>query len=158
MHANTTAGLLLRHRTTTNGMESVQRVPSVHSSELKTQGEIEAQVSDVLRRYSLEYFGRGPQDVHAHLIGDLVLVRMSGVLTAAEQHLAATTAVHGELLVKQVRSQMVELARKELDAAIRSCTLVNVISLHHDISTVTGEEIMVFTLDGIPATRPTKRK
>ncbi len=158
MHANTTAGLLLRQRSTTNGMEPVQRVPAVYASELRTQGEIEAQVSDVVRRYSLEYFGRGPQDVHAHLIGDLVLVRMAGGLTVPEQHLAATTAIHGGLLVKQVRSQMVELARKELDAAIQACTQLNVISLHHDISTVTGEEIMVFTLDGIPATRPTKRK
>lgn len=158
MHANTTAGLLLRQRSTTNGMAPVQRAHLEHSSELRTQGEIEAQVSDSIRRYSLEYFGRGPQDVQTHLIGDLLVVRMSGVLTVAEQHLAGTTADKGRLLVKQVRSQLVELARKELDAAIQACTLLKVISLHHDISTVTGEEIMVFTLDGIPATRPTKRK
>jgi uncharacterized protein YbcI len=53
---------------------------------------------------------------------------------------------------------MVELARNELAVAVRICTLVNVISMHHDISTITGEEIIVFTLDGFPSIRPTKRK
>jgi uncharacterized protein YbcI len=54
---------------------------------MKTQGEIEAAICEGMSRFQQEYMGRGPKDSHAHLIGDLLLVRLHGVLTAAEQHL-----------------------------------------------------------------------
>ncbi|MEX0713498.1 MAG: Na-translocating system protein MpsC family protein [Pirellulales bacterium] len=54
---------------------------------MKTQGEIEAAVCEAITHFEQEYMGRGPKDIRAHLIGDLVLVRLRGVLTAAEQHL-----------------------------------------------------------------------
>lgn len=41
---------------------------------------------------------------------------------------------------------------------IQEITAVPVISLHHDISTTTGEEILVFTLVEAPAVREAKRK
>jgi uncharacterized protein YbcI len=124
----------------------------------RTQGEIEADVCEVVRRYSIEYMGRGPKDVRAYLLEDLLIVRMFGVFTVAEQHLAATASEKGALLLKQVRGQLIEVARKELEAMIRVCTSVNVLSLHHDICTVTEEEILVFTLDASPSFRPIKRK
>jgi uncharacterized protein YbcI len=158
MPPNTTSGHLFRQQGLSNGHHTTATAHTEFPLEDRTQGEIEAQVSDAVRRYLLEYTGRGPRDVHAHLIGDLLLVRMTGVLTTAEQHLAASTVDKGRTLLKQVRRQLVELARKELEAAIRICTFVNVISMHHDVSTVTGEEIIVFTLDRLPATRPTRRK
>ena len=55
---------------------------------MKTQGEIEAAVCEGIRRFETEYMGRGPKEIRTHLLGDLLLVRLSGVLTAAEQHLA----------------------------------------------------------------------
>ena len=54
---------------------------------MKTQGEIEAAICEGITRFEQEYMGRGPKDIHAHLIGDLLVVRLQGVLTAAEQHL-----------------------------------------------------------------------
>ena len=57
---------------------------------MKTQGEIEAAICEGIRRFEREYMGRGPKDIHTHLIGDLLLVRLQGVLTAAEQHLVKT--------------------------------------------------------------------
>ncbi len=54
---------------------------------MKSQGEIEAATCEGLRRFEQEYMGRGPKDIHTHLIGDLLVVRLQGVLTAAEQHL-----------------------------------------------------------------------
>ena len=54
---------------------------------MKTSGEIEAAVCEGMSRFQQEYMGRGPKDVHAYLIGDLLVVRLKGVLTAAEQHL-----------------------------------------------------------------------
>ncbi len=147
-----------QQRVEPNGQGSIQVAKSDYPLETRTQGEIEAQVGDAIRRYSMEFIGRGPQDVHAHLIGDLLVVRMTGVLTTAEQHLASRSGGKGRILVKQIRGRLIELARLDLAAAIRICTNCQVISMHHDISTITGEEIIVFSLDGFPVTRPCKRK
>ena len=57
---------------------------------MKSSGEIEAAVCDGMSRFQQEYMGRGPKDIRAHLIDDLVVVRLQGVLTAAEQHLVKT--------------------------------------------------------------------
>jgi uncharacterized protein YbcI len=54
---------------------------------MKTQGEIEAAVSKGVTIFMQEFMGRGPKDICTHLIGDLLLVRLKGVLSAAEQHL-----------------------------------------------------------------------
>jgi uncharacterized protein YbcI len=126
---------------------------------MKTQGEIEATVCDCIRRFEIEYMGRGPKDVHVHMIGDLILVRLTGLLTAAEQHLAKSLpAEKGRDLIKSVRSHLVETARPFIEAMIMEATGVKVLSLHHDISTVTGEKIMVFTLTESPFCRETKKR
>jgi hypothetical protein len=57
---------------------------------MKTQGEIEAAICEGISRFEQEYMGRGPKDIRAHLIGDLLVVRLRGVLTAAEQQLVRT--------------------------------------------------------------------
>ena len=92
-----------------------------------------------MSRFQQEYMGRGPKDIHAHLIGDLLLVRLSGVLTAAEQHLVTTASVEkGRDLLKQVRTQLIEIARPALEALVKNITGIQPLSLHHDISTLTG--------------------
>ena len=126
---------------------------------MKTQGEIEAAVCEGVARFEQEYMGRGPKDVRAHLIGDLLVVRLQGVLTAAEQQLVKSLpAEKGRDLLKQVRTQLVEAARPLLEAMVRGATGVEPLSLHHDVSTVTGEEVVVFTLAGPPPFRETKKK
>ena len=126
---------------------------------MKTQGEIEAAVCDGVSRFEQEYMGRGPKDIRAHLLGDLLVVRLQGVLTAAEQHLVRTLPPEkGRDLLKQVRTQLIEIARPVLAAAVAQATGVGVVSLHHDISTVTGEEVILFTLVTPPAMRDTKKK
>src|SRR5687767_6153723 len=103
--------------------------------------------------------GRGPKAIHAHLIGDLLVVRLQGVLTAAEQHLVRSLpAEKGRDLLKQVRTQLIEAARVPLEALIHEVTGVSVLSLHHDISTTTGEEVVLFTLADSPPFRDSKRK
>jgi uncharacterized protein YbcI len=98
--------------------------------------------------------GRGPKDIRAHLIGDLLVVRLRGVLTAAEQQLVRTLpADKGRGLLKQVRTQLMETARPALEAMVEGITGAKVVSLHHDISTVIGEEVVLFTLDKSPASR-----
>src|SRR3989337_252241 len=107
---------------------------------MKTQGEIEAAICDGISRFEQEYMGRGPKDIHAHLLGDLLVVRLQGVLTAAEQHLVKTLPPEkGRDLLKQVRTQLIETARPSLEGMIEQVTGLRPMSLHHDISTVTGE-------------------
>ena len=125
---------------------------------MKTQGEIEAAVCEGISRFEQEYMGRGPKDIRTHLIGDLLLVRLQGVLTAAEQHLVKTLpAEKGRDLLKQVRTQLTEMARPVLEALVQETTDIKVMSLHHDISTVTGEEVVIFTLAGSPAFREIRK-
>ena len=126
---------------------------------MKTQGEIEAAICEGISRFEQEYMGRGPKDIHAHLIRDLLIVRLEGVLTAAEQQLAKSLAPErGRDLLKQVRTQLIETARPLMQTLIEKVTGVKVVSLHHDISTVTGEEVVVFTLVESPLFREPKKR
>src|SRR5437660_7213364 len=102
---------------------------------MKTQGEIEAAICEGISRFEQEYMGRGPKDIHTHLIGDLLVVRLMGVLTAAEQQLVKSLpAEKGRDLLKQVRTHLTETARPVLEALIQMVTGAKVVSLHHDIS------------------------
>lgn len=126
---------------------------------VKTQGEIEAAISQGIARFEQEYMGRGPKDIQTHLIGDLLVVRLHGVLTAAEQQLVKTLhSEKGRDLLKQVRTQLIELARPVMEAMIQAATGVKVVSLHHDISTTTGEEVVLFTLAESPLFRETQKR
>lgn len=126
---------------------------------MKTQGEMEAAICQGISRFEQEYMGRGPKDIRAHLIGELLVVHLKGVLTAAEQQLVKTLPVDkGRDLLKQVRTQLIETGRPALEAMVREVTGIEVTSLHHDISTVTGEELVVFTLERSPDFRAGRRK
>src|SRR5947207_8416218 len=114
---------------------------------MRTLGEIEALICEGISRFEQEYMGRGPKDIHAHLIGDLLVVRLTGVLTEAEQQLVKTLpAEKGRDLLKQVRTQLIETARPVMEAMVQEVTGAKVMSLHHDISTLTGEEVVLFRL------------
>jgi uncharacterized protein YbcI len=126
---------------------------------MKSQGEIEAAICEGISRFEQDYMGRGPKDVHAHLIGDLLVVRLKGVLTAAEQQLVKSlSAEKGRDLLKEVRTHLIETARPVMEAMVQEVTGVKPVSLHHDISTATGEEVVLFTLAESPLFRETKKK
>jgi uncharacterized protein YbcI len=126
---------------------------------MRTRGEIEAAICEGIARFEQEYMGRGPKDIHAHLIGDLLVVRLQGVLTAAEQQLVnSLPAEKGRDLLKEVRTQLIEAARPVLEALVQEVTTAEALSLHHDISTVTGEEVIIFTLAESPTFREAKKK
>ena len=173
---------------------------------MKSQGEIEAAVCDGISRFQQEYIGRGPRDIHAHLVGSLMVVRLQGVLTAAERQLlmprrgtapgddgagtpgapcgpagnggptgqghsagnsTGNSAGHsagnghdngnGRSLLKQVRTHMVATGRPLLESIVEDAAGVKLVSVHHDISTVTGEEVLVFSLAEPPTCRPKKK-
>jgi uncharacterized protein YbcI len=126
---------------------------------LKTQGEIEAAICQGMSHFEQDYMGRGPKNIHAHMIGDLLVVRLQGVLTAAEQQLVKVLpSEKGRDLLKQVRTHLMETARPIMEAMVQEITGVKVLSLHHDISTVTGEEVVLFSLAVPPNVRESKKK
>ncbi len=126
---------------------------------MKSQGEIEAAIGQAIGSFEQEYMGRGPKDIHTHLIGDLLVVRLHGVLTAAEQQLVKTLQPEkGRDLLKQVRTQLIETARPVLEAMVAEVTGAKVLSLHHDISTVTGEEVVLFSLAEAPVFREAPKR
>jgi uncharacterized protein YbcI len=126
---------------------------------MKTQGEIEAAICERISRLQQEYMSRGPKDIRAHLIGELVVVRLRGVLTSSEQQLVKSLPTErGRDLLKQIRTQLIETARPIMEAMIEEITGIKVLSLHHDISTVTGEEIVLFTLAESPDCRQLKKR
>jgi uncharacterized protein YbcI len=109
-----------------------------------TRGQIEAKIAAAITQFEREHLGRGPQEVQAWIIQDLILVRLKRVLTPAEEKLARDSA--GQRLVKEVRKQLIEGSRSMLDEMVLNLTGVEVVSLHSDISVKTGERIFVFTL------------
>ena len=148
---------------------------------MKSQGEIEAAVCDGVSRFQQEFVGRGPRDIRAHLLGGLLVVQLQGVLTPAERQLIAPRGGggnghgdgngngdgkgngfdhdggNGRALLKQVRAHMVATGRPLLEEVVEAATGVKLVSVHHDISTVTGEEVLVFSLAESPACRPRKK-
>ena len=126
---------------------------------MKSQGEIEAAICEGISRFEQDYMGRGPKHIHTHLLGDLLVVRLQGVLTAAEQQLVkALPAEKGRDLLKQVRTHLIETARPVMETMVQEVTGIKVLSLHHDISTLTGEEVVLFTLAEAPLFRDSKKK
>jgi uncharacterized protein YbcI len=126
---------------------------------MKSHGEIEAAICEGMARFEQEYMGRGPKYIQAYLIGDLLVVRLQGVLTAAEQQLVKTLpSEKGRDLLKQVRTQLIETAQPVMEAMVQEVTGSKVVSVHHDISTTTGEEVVLFTLAEAPLVRETKKK
>jgi uncharacterized protein YbcI len=126
---------------------------------MKSQGEIEAAVCDAVSRFQLEYMGRGPHRVHAHLVENRLFVHLQGVLTAAEQRLMDGSADgRGAELLRQLRSHLVLAGRPMLESLVRDAAGTPPISVHHDISPTTGEEVIVLTLAAPPQCRDRKGK
>jgi uncharacterized protein YbcI len=111
----------------------------------KTKGQIEAEISNALIQFEKDFMGRGPQETRSFIIEDMVLVRLKGVLTPAEQQLVKNQ--QGTELIKRVRSNLLEQGRELLTEALEKITRMKVVSLHTDISTKTGERVIIFSLN-----------
>ena len=111
----------------------------------KTKGQIEAQISEAIIKFEKEYMGRGPTETKTYIIRDMILIRLKGVLTPAEEQLAKSS--EGSTLIKRTRVQLLEGAKILLEQIVLDVTGFQTVSLHSDISTKTGERIIIFTLD-----------
>ena len=117
---------------------------------MKTQGEIEGAICQNMRRLQQEFLGRGPRNVYAHLLDDIILVRLKGVLTAVEVTLINSD--RGKSLLKEVREELMKTVRPLMEKMVEEVANVAVIGLHHDIST-SGDEVVLFTLASAPCVR-----
>lgn len=118
---------------------------------LKTKGQIESEVCEAVTKFEKEYMGRGPLETKAYIIEDMVLVRLKKVLTPAELRLADNAdRKDGRELIKRVRITLMEQGRPLLEAAVEKIFGVKVKSLHTDISTLTGERVIIFSLEQSP--------
>jgi CheY-like chemotaxis protein len=128
-----------------------RRIRNQRKSKTLTQAESEAAICEGIIRFQEEYMGWRSEQIRAHFVKDLLVVRMLGVLTLAERQLAKSLAPEkGRDLIKQVRRQLLDLARAMLESLIHEVTGVKVLSMHHDVSTVTAEEVVIFSLAGPP--------
>ena len=132
-------------------MDEARRMRNGRPSKTLTQAECEAAVCDGIIRFQEEYLGWRSEQVRAHFIKDLLVVRIHGVLTLAERQLSKSSSPEkGRDLIKQTRKQLLELARPMLESLVHEVAAVKVLSMHNDLSTVTGEEMILFTLIETP--------
>lgn len=118
---------------------------------LKTKGQIESEISEAVTKFEKEYMGRGPLETKSYIIEDMVLVRLKKVLTPAELRLAAhSDRKDGRELIKRVRIALMEQGRPLLEGAVEKILSVKIKSLHTDISTLTGERVIIFSLEQSP--------
>ena len=112
---------------------------------MKTKGEIEAEITRAIVQFEIDYMGRGPKEARTRIIEDMVLIRLTGVLTPAEQQL--TKSADGGELVKKMRSTLIEKARPFLYKVVSDITGAKIVDLYTDISTASGERVFVFSLE-----------
>ncbi|MSP40520.1 MAG: DUF2294 domain-containing protein [Deltaproteobacteria bacterium] len=112
---------------------------------MKTKGEIEAEISRAIVQFEIDYMGRGPKETTTHIVEDMVVVRLKGVLTPAEEQLTQST--DGKELVKKMRATLIDKARPLLYQVVGDITEATILDLHTDISTESGERVFVFSLD-----------
>ena len=117
---------------------------------VKSKGQLEAEISEAIIKFEKGYMGRGPLETKTYIIDDMILVRLKRVLTQAEHQLAKGDNPRGRELIKQIRIELLERGRPLLEAVVQKIIGCKVKSLHTDISTETGERIILFTLDGTP--------
>ena len=132
-------------------MDEARRIRSGRPSKALTQTESEAAICEGIVRFQEEYLGWRSEQIVAHFIKDLLVARIRGALTLAERQLGkAQSPDKGRDLIKQARKQLLELARPMLESLVHEIADVKVLSMHHDISTVTGEEVILFSLTSTP--------
>lgn len=120
----------------------------------KKETQIEHRISDAVMDFEKEYMGRGPLETRTFVVDNMIIVRLKGVLTNAELQLANTeNTERGRKLIKEMRIELIEKGRPLLDAVVELITGQKVVSLHTDISTVTGERVILFTLENEPSER-----
>ena len=111
----------------------------------RTRGMVEAEFTKAMVQFEKEHLGRGPRDARTFFIENMILVRLQGILTPAEEKLAQNS--EGKQLVKEMRRQLFENSRPLIEDLVTEIIDCSMISLHTDMSTKTGERVVVLVVD-----------
>ncbi|MCA9466190.1 MAG: DUF2294 domain-containing protein [Nitrospira sp.] len=109
------------------------------------QIEMETAIRNAIIKFEQEFMGRGPSDVRAFILRDIILIRLKGVLTQAERQLAKSD--EGIAMVKQMRQNLISQGRDQLCRQILEITGAETTALFTDIDAKIGERVIVVTLD-----------
>lgn len=112
---------------------------------MHSKGEMESRIRNTIIKFEQEFMGRGPDEVKAFIVRDLIVIRLKGVLTPAERQLAKTA--DGVEMVKRLRQNLIAQGRDKLLEQINQITGAKATALFTDIDTQLGERVFVFTLD-----------
>jgi len=110
----------------------------------RTQGQVEAAVTEAITKFERDYLGRGPKEARTFIIDNLVVVQLQGILSPAERQLSHEQG--GVELIKQMRTRLIESSSDDLCALVTDETGGEVVSMHTDISARTGERVFIFSL------------
>ena len=111
----------------------------------RTKSEMEVAIRNAIIKFEQDFMGRGPTDVRAFIVRDLVVVRLKGVLTPAERQLAKTP--DGVDMVKRIRQTLIAQGRDRLVEQVSDITGAKVLALFTDIDAQIGEKVFVFTVE-----------
>lgn len=121
------------------------------TNNLKTKGQLEALISEAIIQFEKDYMGRGPTETKTYLVDNLVIIKLQGVLTPSEKQLAnSAESDSGRELIKKMRHALLQKGRYLLEALIKDLLGVSIKSLHSDLSTITGERMIIFSLEEVP--------
>ena len=109
-----------------------------------TKGQTEARLSEAVSAFEMIYMGRGPKQIKTMICQDLIIIRLKGFLSQVEKKLAESS--QGVELLKQVRTSLFESAREYFEKQIQEVVPIDIVSIHSDVSTRTGEKIIIITL------------
>ncbi|MBS4175011.1 DUF2294 domain-containing protein [Bacillus sp. FJAT-49736] len=109
-----------------------------------SKGFIESEISKAITQWEKDYLGRGSISVKTDILRDMIIINLQGILTPAEYSVCETK--DGMLTIKKTRSELVESGIEDLKAIILKITGEKVKGFHTDISSRTGERLMVFKL------------
>lgn len=116
-----------------------------------TRKRAECEIAESITRFKKDYMGRGPLETRVYILDDMVIVRMKDAFTPAERKLAEQIDCKKCWdAIKQMRSLLVEQGRDQLEGLIFEALGIKVVSLHDDISTKTGESVLIFILEQKP--------
>ena len=111
-----------------------------------SKGSLEAEIANAVVRFQREQQGRGAADVRAHIVGDLILVRSTGIFTPVEAKLAASD--EGCKLIKSARQELRSINHAEIEDIIGQIVDCAVVRSFFDVDVEAAEQVEIYVLAG----------
>jgi len=106
---------------------------------------MEAEVANAVVRFQREQQGRGPTEVRAHLLGDLILVRSNGIFTPTESRLAVSE--EGRRLIRSARQELRAISHLEIEEIIAGIVGAKILRSYFDIHVDEAEMVEIYVLE-----------